>query len=131
MLERFEIDNLIYEVWTCVDNDVGFAIVGGANAAFNSETYDPFLRPEEWAIRPRITRDIEVTRYPLRVYRAVLKRIENWIGNSRPYGFTFSLLSDRRRWIYERVARRLSERFDYDLQITGRVFRFYKLKEGS
>lgn len=71
-----------------------------------------------------------MTRYPLRVYRAVLKRIENWIGNSHPYGFTFSLNSDRRCWIYERVAR-LSERFDYDLQITGRVCRYYKLKEGS
>ncbi|WP_346796338.1 hypothetical protein R5M92_12795 [Halomonas sp. Bachu 37] len=131
MTERFEVDGLIYEVrFTCA-NQISFAIVGGANPVYDTYTYDPFERVDDWGTDPCVMEDIGVTRYPLRVYRQVLLRIHSWLGATRPKTFSFCAWSDRRYWIYERVARHLAERFDYDLQIIDGAYLFYKLKPGA
>ncbi|GHB07932.1 hypothetical protein [Modicisalibacter luteus] len=130
MAEGFTIDGLTYEVGFSGDT-INFAIVGGANPVYDSDPYDPFDSPDDWSIEPRVTADIGVTRYPLRVYRQVLLRVHDWLGRTRPKIFSFSARSDRRYWIYERVARHLAERFDYDLQIIGGKYLFFKLKPGA
>ncbi|SFH38062.1 hypothetical protein [Modicisalibacter xianhensis] len=131
MRERFTIDHLVYEVRVSHRNEITFAIVGGANSVYQSWTYDPLDSVDDWDIEPNITEDIGVSRYPLRVYREVLKRTMCWLGGARPKAFTFTLQSERRRWIYERTARHLAQRFDYDLQVTGRTYRFFKLKHSD
>ena len=131
MKERFTIDQLVYEVRADECHEITFAIVGGANAAYQSWTYDPFDSVDDWDIEPSITGDIGVTRYPLRVYRQVLLRIYSWLGSTRPNIFSFSARSGRRDWIYARIARDLAERFDYDLQIIEDEYLFFKLKPGS
>ena len=130
MAERFTIDGLTYEIAFASDT-ITFALVGGANPVYDTYTYDPFDSPDDWDKEPRVTADIGVTRYPLRVYRQVLLRVYDWLGRTRPKTFSFIAWSDRRYWIYERVARHLAERFDYDLQIIGGEYLFFKLKPGA
>ncbi|MEC9483083.1 MAG: hypothetical protein UMU75_07110 [Halomonas sp.] len=130
MAERFTIDGLTYEV-TFTGEAITFALVGGANPVYDTYIYDPFDRPEDWDREPRITADIGVTRYPLWVYRQVLLRVYDWLGRTRPKTFSFSARSDRRNWIYARVACHLAQRFDYDLQVIDGKYLFFKLKPGA
>lgn len=125
MIETFTVDGLNYELRINAVNEITLTIVSGGNPAYQPETYDPF---DYWDYVPHVTADIGCTRYPFRVHRAVLARLHHWLGPRRAHAFNFRAVSERRRWLYERTARRLAERFDYDLQIIGDTYRCYRLK---
>lgn len=128
MHETFEVDGLIYELAISASNEVAFAIIGGGNPAYQPEMYDPF---DYWDYMPQITEEIGVTRYPIRVYRAMLTHLHQWVGSQRPSMFRFTASSKRYHRIYMRVAYQLADRFDYDLQIMGDEFHFFKRKRNK
>lgn len=123
MQERFKVDGLTYEIRIGCTHEISFAIVGGANCV-----YAPPLDPYDWDSDPAVMSDIGVTRYPLRVYRAVLSRVENWIGCNRPKYFSFETYSPRRLDLYERITQRLAKHFHYDLQSIDGTYLFFKLQ---
>lgn len=122
MIYTFKVDGLIYELTVSHSNFIYLAIIGGASPTYQPE-YDPF----DWDYTPYITADVGTTRYPITVLRMVLRRVIQWVGETRPPLFSFSAETDKRRKIYRRVAQHLVKRFPYQLAENGSVFYFYRI----
>lgn len=126
MIYTFKVDGLIYELTVSNSNSISLAITGGASPTFQPK-YDPF----DWDYTPYITADIGTTRYPVTVLRTALRRIIQWVGETRPPMFSFSAETEKRKKFYRRMAAYLAKRFPYQLVEEGSVFYFYRLKTPS
>lgn len=123
--EYFTVDGLLYELNISRKHVICLGVVGGASPTYRP-TYDPF----DWDYQPFVTDDIGSIRYPVRVFRVVIRRLYNWIGGQRPPYFSFGALTSRRRRTYQRIAEKIVNRFPYTTVEQNGAFYFYRLKSG-
>lgn len=68
-----------------------------------------------------------VTKFPLVVYKKIIKFVKNVVKQKSPYYFTFTANMDVKKTLYEKIARKLANDLNYQLFIKDKIFMFYKL----
>ncbi|AGR47999.1 hypothetical protein PHIM7_280 [Sinorhizobium phage phiM7] len=123
----FEVDSLTYVVE--FDNNEFFLYVDGTKAKTKiaeEVEFDGFDFFEESSQNVLKSSDLVKTKSPIKVFKNVLKFVEDMIGKHKPHFFYFAANEEKKISLYAMVAQQLSKKSGYYLQADAGSFYFYK-----
>ncbi|AKF13547.1 hypothetical protein PHIN3_284 [Sinorhizobium phage phiN3] len=123
----FEVDSLTYVVE--FDNNEFFLYVDGTKAKTKiaeEVEFDGFDFFEETSHNVMKSSELVKAKSPLKIFKNVLKFVEDMIGKHKPHFFFFAANEEKKISLYSTVAQQIAKKSEYYLQADGGSFYFYK-----